>query len=153
VGAKVNTEALDRLALRIRGELRAHDVTFKLTRGAEPESVRVLIQVDRAGGSFDASVPPSATTRSRIHRNRPARQHHRSQRFHLSNAARQRQPDRAFSGVQAKYERLAAGEAAASAWASSSMPIRINTQPPRWQRSSDSRPLLPSLALALMVPV
>src|SRR3984885_4168270 len=57
VGAKVNTEALDRLALRIRGELRAHDVTFKLTRGAETDSVRVLIQVDRAGGSFDASVP------------------------------------------------------------------------------------------------
>src|SRR5580692_3564359 len=57
VGAKVNTEALDRLALRIRGELRAHDVTFKLTRGAEPESVRVLINVERAGGSFDASVP------------------------------------------------------------------------------------------------
>jgi hypothetical protein len=57
VGGKVNTEALDRLALRIRGELRAHDVTFKLTRGAEPESVRVLINVERAGGSFDASVP------------------------------------------------------------------------------------------------
>ncbi len=47
VGAKVSTEALDRLALRIRGELRAHDVTFKLTRGAQPESVRVLIQVDQ----------------------------------------------------------------------------------------------------------
>ncbi len=57
VGAKVSSEALDRLALRIRGELRAHDVTFKLARGAQPESVRVLIQVDRAGGSFDASVP------------------------------------------------------------------------------------------------
>jgi len=57
VGAKVSSEALDRLALRIRGELRAHDVTFKLTRGAQPESVRVLIQVDRAGASFDASVP------------------------------------------------------------------------------------------------
>jgi hypothetical protein len=57
VGAKVSSEALDRLVQRIRRELRAHDVTFKLTRGAEPESVRVLIQVDRAGGSFDASVP------------------------------------------------------------------------------------------------
>ena len=57
IGAKVNTEALDRLVLLIRGELRAHAVTFKLMRGAEPESVRVLIQVERAGGSFDASVP------------------------------------------------------------------------------------------------
>ena len=57
VGAKVSTEALDRLAQRIRGELRAHDVTFKLARGLNPESVRVLIQVDHAGGSFNASVP------------------------------------------------------------------------------------------------
>jgi hypothetical protein len=57
VGAKVSTEALDRLATRIRGELRAHDVTFKLARGLDPESVRVLIQVDHADGSFNASVP------------------------------------------------------------------------------------------------
>jgi len=57
VGAKVSTEALDRLAQRIRGELRAHDVTFKLARGLNPESVRVLIQVDHAGGSFNAGVP------------------------------------------------------------------------------------------------
>lgn len=57
VGAKVSSEALDQLALRIRGELRAHAVTFKLARGATPESVRVLIQVDRAGGSLDASIP------------------------------------------------------------------------------------------------
>jgi Omp85 superfamily domain len=57
VGAKVSTEALNRLALRIRDELRAHDVTFKLTRGGDPDSVRVLIKVDRAAGSFDASVP------------------------------------------------------------------------------------------------
>ena len=57
IGARLNTEALDILARRIRGELRAHDVTFKLTRGAQAESVRVLMQVDKAGGSFDASVP------------------------------------------------------------------------------------------------
>jgi hypothetical protein len=57
VGGKMSTEALDRLTSRIRTELRAHDVTFKLARGAEPESVRVLIQVDGAAGSFEASVP------------------------------------------------------------------------------------------------
>jgi hypothetical protein len=57
IGAKVDTEALDRLAQRIRGELRAHEVTFKLTRGAAPEAVRVLINVDRAAGAVEASVP------------------------------------------------------------------------------------------------
>lgn len=57
VGAKVNTEALDRLAQRLQSELRAHDVTFKITRGAAPEAVRVLIRVDGAAGIVDASVP------------------------------------------------------------------------------------------------
>jgi outer membrane protein assembly factor BamA len=57
VGAKVSTEALDRLAQRIRGELRAHEVTFRLARGEQPQSVRVLIHVDKAAGSLDASVP------------------------------------------------------------------------------------------------
>jgi hypothetical protein len=57
IGAKVNSEALDRLAQRIRAELHAHEVTFKLTRGAEPEAVRVLINVDQAAGAVDASVP------------------------------------------------------------------------------------------------
>jgi hypothetical protein len=57
IGAKVNTQALDLLAQRIRAELHAHEVTFKLTRGAEPEAVRVLIHVDRAAGAVDASVP------------------------------------------------------------------------------------------------
>jgi hypothetical protein len=57
VGAKVSTEALERLTARLRGELRAHDVTFKLTRGETPESVRVLIQVDHAGGAIEASIP------------------------------------------------------------------------------------------------
>ena len=57
VGAKVNTEALDRLAQRLQAELRAHDVTFKITRGAAPEAVRVLIRVDGAAGIVDASVP------------------------------------------------------------------------------------------------
>ncbi|HTW63816.1 MAG TPA: BamA/TamA family outer membrane protein [Bryobacteraceae bacterium] len=57
IGAKVNTEALDRLAQRLRSDLRAHDVTFKIARGAAPEEVRVLIHVDGAAGVVDASVP------------------------------------------------------------------------------------------------
>src|SRR5580658_7816929 len=57
IGAKVNTEALDHLVQRIRAELHAHEVTFKLTRGAAPEAVKVLIHVDRAAGAVEASVP------------------------------------------------------------------------------------------------
>jgi hypothetical protein len=108
VGAKVSTEALDRLVQRIRGELRAHDVTFKLTRGAQPESVRVLIQVDRAAGSFDASVPTLS--------------YNSAQGFtgtgeltsavgpHAFTFRMLRDNDNLierFSGLQAKYERLA----------------------------------------------
>jgi Omp85 superfamily domain len=57
VGAKLSTQALDTLTARIQRELRAHQVTFKLTRGALQDSVRVLIQVDHAGASVDASIP------------------------------------------------------------------------------------------------
>jgi len=57
VGAKLNSDALNRLAERICGELRAHDVTFKLARGGEPDSVKVLLEVDKGPGKFDFSVP------------------------------------------------------------------------------------------------
>ena len=36
VGSKLNSEALSRLAQTIRGDLRAHDVTFHIARGGEP---------------------------------------------------------------------------------------------------------------------
>src|SRR6202165_1364424 len=57
VGSKLNSEALNRLAERICGELRAHDVTFTLTRGGEPDSVKVLLEVDKGTGKFDFAVP------------------------------------------------------------------------------------------------
>src|ERR1700720_643460 len=46
VGSKLNDEAVKRLARRIRGELRAHDVSVKLLRGGNPESIRVLLDVE-----------------------------------------------------------------------------------------------------------
>src|ERR1700730_9222349 len=57
VGSKLNSEALNRLAERICGELRAHDVTFKLARGGEPNAVKVLLEVDKGPDKFDFSVP------------------------------------------------------------------------------------------------
>ena len=97
VGAKVSTEALDRLARRIRGELRAHDVTFKLTRGAAA-GIRASADPGGPGRRIVRRLDshPQLQFRSRIHGNGPTCQHHRSQCFHLSNAARQRQFDRAF---------------------------------------------------------
>src|SRR5690242_9911866 len=44
VGEKVNTDALNRLASKICGELRAHDVSVKLARGGQPESVKVVLE-------------------------------------------------------------------------------------------------------------
>ena len=108
VGAKVSTEALDSLALRIRAELRAHDVTFKLARGAQPESVRVLIQVDRAGGSFDASVP-NLSYNSALGFTGTG-QLTSSIGSNAFTVALLRDSDtliERFSGVQAKYQRLA----------------------------------------------
>jgi len=57
VGSKLNSEALSRLAQTIRGELRAHDVTFHIARGGDPETIKVLLEVNGGKSRFDASVP------------------------------------------------------------------------------------------------
>jgi outer membrane protein assembly factor BamA len=57
IGAKLSTDALNRLARRIRGELRATEVTFKLTRGGEANHVKVLLNVDNRKSNFDLSIP------------------------------------------------------------------------------------------------
>ena len=57
IGSKVSTEALNRLARRVRGELRATEVTFKLARGGEPNHVKVLLEVDKRKSNFDLSIP------------------------------------------------------------------------------------------------
>ncbi len=60
IGAKLNTEALNRLVGRIRSELQASDVKFKLVRGGEPASVKVLLEVDRGKSNIDLSIPQFA---------------------------------------------------------------------------------------------
>ena len=60
VGSKLNDEAVKRLAQRIRGELHVHDVTFKVARGGEPGSVKVLLEVDKGNTNFDLSIPKFA---------------------------------------------------------------------------------------------
>jgi outer membrane protein assembly factor BamA len=57
IGAKVSTEALNRLARRLRNELRATEVTFRLARGGEANHVKVLLQVDKRKSNFDLSIP------------------------------------------------------------------------------------------------
>jgi outer membrane protein assembly factor BamA len=57
IGTKVSTEALNRLARRVRSELRAAEVTFKLARGGEPNHVKVLLEVDKRKSNFELSIP------------------------------------------------------------------------------------------------
>ena len=58
IGAKVNEEALKGLVRRIRTELRAYDVTFRLDRGHSPDSVAVLLEVKRGKSYVDlVSIP------------------------------------------------------------------------------------------------
>jgi hypothetical protein len=55
IGSKLSTEAMMRLVGRIRNELRAHDVTFRLVPGA-PECVKVLLAVDKGAINFDPTI-------------------------------------------------------------------------------------------------
>ena len=60
IGSRLNDDAMTRLARRLRTELRAHDVTFKLVPGDNRESVKVLLEVDKGNSNFDFSIPKFA---------------------------------------------------------------------------------------------
>lgn len=57
IGNKLNASMLDDLAGRLRKEFQARTVTHRLTRGENPDSVRVIFQVTVRPSHFDLSVP------------------------------------------------------------------------------------------------
>ena len=57
IGNKLNPTMLDDLAGRLRREFQARSVTHRLTRGENPDSVRVIFQVIARPSRFDLSVP------------------------------------------------------------------------------------------------
>jgi len=110
IGARLNDDAVKRLANKIRGELRAHDVTFKLLRGGNPESVKVLFEVEKGQSDFDVSIPKFAynsreggsgvgEVTGRIGANA----------FTFAGLSDGDSLAERYSGIQAKYERLSIG--------------------------------------------
>lgn len=57
VGENFNQETVDRLARRIRNELQVHAVHHKVTRGTEPETVKVVFEIRRWNDDLELSVP------------------------------------------------------------------------------------------------
>lgn len=57
IGAKLSTESLNRLARRIRSELRATEVTFRLDRGFQANHLKVFLQVHKRTINSDLSIP------------------------------------------------------------------------------------------------
>lgn len=52
VGVKFSQEAIDRLTQRIKKELRGYQIAQKVTKGAKPESLRVIYEVMRKNPDF-----------------------------------------------------------------------------------------------------
>ena len=105
IGARLSTEALTKLTTRLRGELRAHSVTFKLDRGAQPGTVTVLLAVDKR---FDLSIPRFAYNSSEgwtgIGEGRVTLG---SNVFTFDVLSDRDTEVEQFAGIQAKYERFA----------------------------------------------
>lgn len=105
IGSRLNTEALAKLTTHIRGELRAHSVTFKLDRGAQPGTVSVLLAVDKR---FDLSIPRFAYNSNEgwtgIGEGRATLGDNAFTFDVLSDRDTQVEQ---FAGIQAKYERFA----------------------------------------------
>ncbi len=52
VGVKFSQEAVDKLTQRIKKELRGYQIAQKVTKGAKPESLRVIYEVMRKNPDF-----------------------------------------------------------------------------------------------------
>jgi len=110
IGARLNDEAVKRLASRIRGELRAHDVTFKLLRGGNPESVRVLFEVEKGQSDFDVSIPKFAyNSRQGWTGEGEATARIGANEFTVAGISDGDSLAERFTGIQAKYQLLSAG--------------------------------------------
>jgi len=107
IGSRMNDQAVRRLADSLRHELRAYDVTFKLLRGGNPDSVRVLFEVEKGASDFDVAIPKFAynsaegwtgvgQATARIGENA----------FSLAGISDADTLVERFSGVQVKYQRL-----------------------------------------------
>src|SRR5579884_444198 len=57
VGSHVNVQLFQDFASRISDELHGHQVVFKLSRGTEPEHVRVTFEVHAPKYGFDVDMP------------------------------------------------------------------------------------------------
>ena len=110
IGSRMNDDAVRHLADMIRSELRAHDVTFKLLRGGNPDSVRVLFEVEKGASDFDFSIPRFAYNSrqgwtgtgefsGRVGQNA----------FSLAGLTDGDTLVERFTGVQVKYQRLTLG--------------------------------------------
>jgi hypothetical protein len=110
IGSRLNDEAVKRLAGKIRGELRAHDVTFKLLRGGNPDSVKVLFEVEKGQSDFDISIPKFAyNSREGGTAVGEAIGRVGSNVFSVAGISDGDTLVERYTGVQAKYERLSLG--------------------------------------------
>ncbi len=57
VGENFNQDTVDRLARRIRNELQVHTVRQQVVKGAEPETVKVVFEIQRWKRDFDIAIP------------------------------------------------------------------------------------------------
>jgi hemolysin activation/secretion protein len=110
IGARLNDDAVKRLASKIRGELRAHEVTFKLLPGGNPNFIKVLFEVETAQSNFDMSIAKFAynsreggtgvgQATARIGENA----------FSFAGLSDGDSLAERYTGIQAKYERLSLG--------------------------------------------
>jgi len=107
IGSRMNDQAVRRLADSIRHELRAHDVTFKLLRGGNPDSVRVLFEVEKGASDFDVAIPKFAyNSRQGWTGVGEATARAGDNTFRFAGISDGDTLAERFSGVQVKYQRL-----------------------------------------------
>ena len=110
VGVHFSTERFQNIAERISGEIHGHQVVFKLSRGADPDHVRVTFEVHAPKTGFDLEVPRlSYTSKENFNAEGDAVLNVGANTFTFGALSDGDTMVERASGIRARYDRLEVG--------------------------------------------
>ncbi len=110
IGERFNPDIVDNLARRIRKELRGHRVMHKVTKGAKPESIRVVFEIVRSRGDSDIVLPRLVYhSRQNFSFGADGTIEHEGHRLSLGILTDNDELLERYSGIRGGYQRMAAG--------------------------------------------
>jgi hypothetical protein len=110
IGERFNPDIVDNLTRRIRKELRGYRVMHKVTKGAKPESIRVVFEIVRSRGDSDIVLPRLVYhSKQNFSFGADATLDHAGHRLSFGILTDNDELPERYSGIRGGYQRVAAG--------------------------------------------